>query len=283
MSPTIAVGVDGSENSLIALRWGLQTAAAGNAAVVAVIARAAAGPGGTPESAAVTGALADEHVQDVRAAVQRAAPHADVDVRVLDGTATEVMLGISAEVDLLVVGGSGYGGWREVLTPSLSGRLAVRTAAALCVVRSIPEPPRERIVVGYDGSASEAAVRFAARQADQRGATLVVVTTWHYPFDTRATSVDAGSLLEGSAAAAQADIVDEIRELFPSLRIETVVRLGQPVQMLTELADSADMVVVGSHRTGGLRHSGLARLVIGSVAVDLLRRLSLPVVVVPHD
>ena len=66
------------------------------------------------------------------------------------------------------------------------------------------------------------------------------------------------------------------------------MQLGNTVEVLAELADAADMVMVGSRGNigalhGGLRHSGLGRLVIGSVAIGLLRRPDRPVVIVPHD
>ena len=130
---------------------------------------------------------------------------------VIEGSPTDVLLNISGRVDLLVVAGQGYSGWRESLTPSLSGQLAARTRAALCVVRSVPERPYGRIVVGYDGSSSDAAVRFAADEAALRAAQLLLVTTWRYPRDTRATSWEAAGLLEEGAAASQATIADELR------------------------------------------------------------------------
>ena len=281
MTATIAVGLDLSASSLTALRWALQTAAAGDARTLAVIARPRVGKGLTPESARMSASRADEHVQDVRAAIHRAVPDADLDIQVIEGNPAEVLIGVSGHVDLLVVGRHGDHGWRDVMTPSLAGQLATRATAALCVVTSIPEPARGLVIVRHDGPASDPAVRFAADQADRRGAQLVVVTTWSYPPDTKATSAEASGLLEESAAAEQAVVVEQLRGSHPSLRIDTTVQLGNPVEVLADLAESADMVVVGSHRQG-LRHSGLARLVAGSVAVALIRRLTVPVVVVPH-
>ncbi len=282
MPATIAVGVDGSDSSLAALRWALQSAAAGDARVVVVIARPRPGANVTAESARISATRSADHVADVVAAVQRVASHAELEIQVADGSLTEVLLPMCDRVDLLVVGNQGHHGWREVVRPSVSGRLAVRSTAALCVVRSVPEPPSGLVVVGHDGRASDPAARFAAAHAGQRGARLVVVTAWRYPADTRATSAEASGLLEQGAAADQAVIVDELRHSYPGLPIETTVRLGSPVEVLADVAHSADLVVVGSHRHG-VRHSGLGRLVVGSVALDLLRTLTVPVTVVPHD
>jgi len=66
------------------------------------------------------------------------------------------------------------------------------------------------------------------------------------------------------------------------------VQLGTPVEVLAELAEDADMVVIGTpeHRRsfgGGLFGGGLATLVVGSVAIGLLRRVGTPVVIVPTE
>ncbi len=281
MTATIAVGLDLSASSLTALRWAVQAAAAGGTRTLAVIAKPRVGKGLTPESARISASRAEEHVQDVRTAIRRVASDADLDVLVIEGNPTEVLIGISDQVDLLVVGRHADHGWRDVMTPSLPGRLATRTAAALCVVTSVPEPPRGRIIVGHDGPASDPAARYAAHQANLRGAELMVVTTWSYPADTRATSADASVLLEEGAAAGQAAVVRALRDSHPAVHITTTVRLGNPVEVLAEFAKSADMVVVGSHRQG-LRHTGVARLVVGSVAGALIRRSAVPVLVVPH-
>jgi nucleotide-binding universal stress UspA family protein len=282
MPATIAVGVDGSDSSLAALRWALQSAGAGDARVVVVVAKPHPGTNVTAESARIRAIRGDDHVTDAVAAVHRVAPRANLDIQVADGSLTEVLLQMCDRVDLLVVGHHGHQGWRGIVTPSVSGQLVIRTTAALCVVRSLPEPPSGVVVVGHDGRASDPAAHFAAARADQRGARLVVATAWRYPSDTRATSAETSGLLEKGAAADQAVIVDELREAFPRLPIATAVGLGSPVEVLADLGASADLVVVGSHRHG-VRHSGLARLVLGSVALDLLRTLNVPVAVVPHD
>jgi nucleotide-binding universal stress UspA family protein len=113
------------------------------------------------------------------------------------------------------------------------------------------------------------------------------VTTWHYPRDTRVTSADPAAILRESAAAAQRELVEEVRRGHPGVQIETMVRLGYPAEILAELSASADMVVIGSHTHagllhGGLLHGGLASLVVGSVAIGLLHDVMLPVVIVPH-
>ena len=174
-----------------------------------------------------------------------------VHIEVLEGSPTEVLLAVSSRVDLLVVGGHGYSGWRDHFTTSVTGQLAVRTKAAVCVVRAIAQPDRHRIVVGYDVRSGPAAVEFAIAEAAARQASTVIVSTWQYPRDTRATSAEASVILEQGAAAALRELATELRHTHAESVIDTVVRCGHPVDVLAELAETADMVVIGSEKYGG--------------------------------
>ena len=61
-------------------------------------------------------------------------------------------------------------------------------------------------------------------------------------------------------------------------RVETLLRAGVPAEEVVAVAQEwrADLILVGTHRRGGL-----ARLVLGSVAEGVLRRSPRPVLVVP--
>ena len=323
MPTTIAVGVDGSEPSLIALRWALAAAVVRDAEVLVVIAEPPR-PERAREPARAT-RLRNAEIADQITATRRAiretvrsengdiAPSTDragstetagtttrgtetrgaatVHIEQRQGSPTEVLLAVSGRVDLLVVGGHGYSGWRDHFTPSVSGQLAIRTKAAVCVVRAIVRPERHRIVVGYDARSGPAAAEFAIAEAAARGASTLIVNTWQYPRDTRATSSEAAEILEQGAAAALGEFATDLRQAHPGMTIDTVVRFGYPVDVLAELAESTDMLVIGSQqhsglfgngiRTGGLLPGGLATLVVGSVAIGILRRVPTPVVIVP--
>jgi nucleotide-binding universal stress UspA family protein len=288
MPNVIAVGVDGSAPSVVALRWALTLAAVHGAELIAVIAR----PPGPDPSRESTGELAsrtaeiDQHLARVQQTIAETTHGAPVIVQSLEGNPTEVLLAVSDRVDLLVVGGHGYKGWRRHFATSVAGQLAIRTRAAVCVVREIREPAAGRVLVGHESETGSAAARFAVRQAARSGAGVQIVTTWQYPRDTRATSPEAATILEEGAAAALDDLARVLRAEFPTVPIDTVVRLGHPAEVLAELAEDADMVVIGTPERrrmfgGGLFGGGLATLVVGSVAIGLLRRVQTPVVIVP--
>jgi len=280
MRSTVAVGVDGSASSLTALRWALDAARLRDAELVAVVAREPRLDRSRDSARAV--ANREEKVRSqlevIHDAILRTARGAQVRIEVKEGTPTAVLRSMTDQVDLLVVGGHGYGGWKAAMSTSIAGRLALHTKAAICVVREIPSPVQGRIVVGYDGPQSDSAVNFAVAEAARRGASLTIACSWHYAVrDTRADAPETAGLLEEGAAAAVELAVDHISRNHPDVPVDSVVRLGQPVEVLADLSTAADVTVVGSHGRGEL-----ATLVVGSVVRGVLQRGHTPVVIVPH-
>ena len=279
MSSTIAVGLDGSEPSRVALRWAIEAAAARRTQVSAVIATPPVSRRGSDSrlpvqrSSAANGELA--RARELARSLQGVDGVTVVEV---PGSPATVLLDLSGRVDLLVIGGHQQRGWRRALFASIPEQLAANTRTALCVARTIPEPTRGRIVVGQHGAGSRRAVQFACAEAARRGWAVQLVSTWHYPSDTRPTSPDPAALLAESATAEQRQAIGEISIDYQTVHVDGLVRLGRPVDVLAQLAGDADMVVVGSPG----RH-GLASLLAGSVAIGLLHRLESPVVIVPSD
>jgi len=312
----IAVGVDGSDPSLLALRWARVEAGLRQARLIAVIARPSAlewphdspqhvdeinrhisdrmaqiraaiartlplsgeGTGGQPQSVVHPEADSKTDAADERTAGHSPGPAVEPEIEIIEGHPTSVLVTVSTRVDLLVVGGRGFGGWKGVFAGSLTGHLAGHTSAPLAVIRSSGGQPRGRIVVGVDGLSSSEAVRFGVDEAALRGASVLVVSTWQYPvLGTRPTSPEAAELLESGATALLEEAIAACRIRHPNVPLDTLVRMGHPAEVLAEEARSADLVVVGSRGRGGF-----ATLMLGSVAVSVLHRVAGPVVVVPR-
>jgi nucleotide-binding universal stress UspA family protein len=117
---------------------------------------------------------------------------------------------------------------------------------------------QRRIVVGVDGSdCSEIALRWAAGEAEYRGATLVVVTTWtalpppivdpYAGFHDR----DPGDPRE-AAMSALGEAVRKVLPDGPDLSVELLAIPGDTAKVLIEQSQNADMVVVGARGTGGV-------------------------------
>lgn len=124
-----------------------------------------------------------------------------------------------------------------------------------------------RIVVGVDGSQpSRAALRWAVRQAHLTAGEVDAVLAF-----------GAGPAVAAEAAArALAEAVDaEVFEEEWAVDIRQRPRRGDPVQILLDASQGAELLVLGAR---GPRGSGSA---LGAVGTQCARRAGCPVVLVP--
>jgi nucleotide-binding universal stress UspA family protein len=153
----------------------------------------------------------------------------------------------------------------------------------------LPSPPEAgtesdgRIVVGVDDSEqAAAALRWALAEGALRGTTVEVVHSWSPPLSalpfgaTLVIPVDEAAI-DCAARASVDELVDNaLAEMGakPPEVLRTILP-GGPATTLVEVAEGADLVVVGSHG-----RSGFSRLVLGSVAMAVVNHATCPVVVV---
>lgn len=134
------------------------------------------------------------------------------------------------------------------------------------------------VVVGYDGSPpSEAALQWAARAAEHKNRTLVVL----HAAERITYTQDAGSgVWKAEDVLAEAKEVaghgrDTVLESFPELDVETAGSLFSAKVALGEMSTHASMLVLGSHGRGRV-----GTLVLGSTAYATAGYSRCPVVVV---
>jgi nucleotide-binding universal stress UspA family protein len=125
------------------------------------------------------------------------------------------------------------------------------------------------------------ALRFAIKEAHLRGVELTVVEVFEQPYLSEDVGPQAvASLNEPALVQAELLLWEQVSKALDGdpapERMHLQVRAGNPSEELIRLGRSADMVVVGSRRHGGLRH-----LLTGSVATQLVNHAPCPVVVVP--
>ncbi len=134
---------------------------------------------------------------------------------------------------------------------------------------------RHRWIVGVDGSEiAELALQWAVAHGSRRRATVRVVNVWqaligdpsHAPLDQ----------IKGNAEAILARTRDVIQSGHPGA--EFVTEYGSPAGRLLELADDADLLIVGTRGLGGFR-----RLLLGSTSHQCAAHSTVPVVVVPRE
>jgi nucleotide-binding universal stress UspA family protein len=134
-----------------------------------------------------------------------------------------------------------------------------------------------RILVPLDGSAvAEAALRPAVDLARQAGATLILL---------RAAEAHAGPM--GDVVEAQVAVMREAEEYLAAARarvlaagvagVEVSAWYGPPAEAIVEAARHrhADLIVMASHG-----RSGVARLVLGSVAASVVRATAVPILLI---
>ncbi|GII21450.1 universal stress protein [Planosporangium mesophilum] len=135
-----------------------------------------------------------------------------------------------------------------------------------------------RIVVGVDGSPpSEAALCWAAREAERRRAELVVLVVYNWRTSTVQIQVshEFGEYVRDLAMSIMEAAVAEARTVAPHAHVHGAAVFGEPVRVLSEAGNDAEMLVVGGRGSGGF-----ARLLAGSVSVQLAARMPVPVTVV---
>jgi nucleotide-binding universal stress UspA family protein len=142
------------------------------------------------------------------------------------------------------------------------------------------------IIVGVDGSEhSRRALGWAMREAASHQLPLTVInvqraavrpaTEIYWPMPDYPADHDAGTEPARHAVRHLVDkVAVETGEDVPEIMVS--VTTGNPAEELVRAARDADMLVIGSHGSGGF-----ATLLLGSVSSQVVHHASCPVVVVP--
>ncbi len=136
------------------------------------------------------------------------------------------------------------------------------------------------VLVGVDGSrGSRKALTWAAAEAAEHGADLVVLRVWEHavPGASGSGSVPLGDVPDPDEAAGEelvAIIKEELGEDPPVVALPRV-KHGRPAEVLIEESAAANLLVVGTRG-----HGGFAGLVLGSVSQHVAAYAQCPVTVV---
>jgi nucleotide-binding universal stress UspA family protein len=136
----------------------------------------------------------------------------------------------------------------------------------------------ETVLVGTDGSASaQAAVRWAAVEADRRDATLHIVHAYDETWVAVPDLPQVG-VVETAHNRAEEIVIDArmaAKTTAPSVTVHADATRGDPVITLLEAAATADLVVVGNRGRGGF-----TSLMLGSTSQRVATHAPCPTVVV---
>ncbi|WP_128774381.1 universal stress protein [Actinomyces oricola] len=286
----ILVGVDGSPESLGAVDWAVARASCEGWRVHILCAYSL--PSFT--TASLDGGYAALDDSAIRSGAQAVVDEAVARVQGAGVTVTSsletgdpagVLVDLSAEAAMAVVGTRGGGGFADRLLGTVSSALPAHSRCPAVVVPHHTEgaayTPVKRIVVGVDGSGSaRKALRRAVREAEVWGAELTAIAA--VPMATGAgalawlpAAVDREQVLTDVRSGLERAVADAL-EGHPGVTVRRHALDGNAAELLAEFSTAVDLVVVGSRGRGGF--SGL---LLGSTSQGVLSHASCPVLVVP--
>jgi nucleotide-binding universal stress UspA family protein len=288
MSRPVVVGFDGSVTARSAVHYGAWEAVRRGCGLRIVHAF------GWPVIGPPFHAPYDQHDQGPRAAMldllsqtaqQARADHPSLSVttRLIDGSPGGVLVDVSRDAELLVVGHRGLGGFAGLLAGSVAAQVSAHACCPVVVVRGDTPCDDAPIVLGTDGSpGANRAAEVAFAQAQLRDVELILAH--HQP----ARRSSAGAIAPGdpgfwvTVGDAAAGALG-VGARYPEVKYRTEVVPGDSIAAaLIALVrrTSAGLLVVGSRGLGGFRG-----LVMGSTSRNLIEHAPCPVMVVPavHD
>lgn len=220
-------------------------------------------------------------LKSASARIAELAPDTKVTTTTRDGLPADVLAQASEHADLLVVGTNKTGKLAGVLHGTLPLKIAGRSKCTTVVVPAGWSPNAGSIVAAWDNDGTaDAAVDFAAAEAELLGRHLVVVHAWRVPAAISTELPSGTAFLEDFVEAHTRmlhDTVERTKAAHPTLVVEERLEPGPVAVAVVEAAAGASLLVVGSHGKGVVRD-----LVLGSVSHDALLNMPAPVAVVPR-
>lgn len=284
-------GADGSASSRVAVKWAARAAAMRHVPLtvvhvvppLSVAASALAWPAGRVPQEVLEiqendgrRVIADAIKVVVDSATCGSRP--EINSEMLLGRDVPALVDLSKDAQLMVVGCRGRTGQHRRSLGSVSTGLIHHAHCPVAVIHDeVPsslQSPKLPVVLGIDGSrASESAIAIAFDEASWRGVDLVALHVWSDTDISTVFGIDS-SAVQSAADKTLAESLAGWQERYPEVVVRRVVEFERPVRHLLELAEKAQLVVVGSHGRGGF-----AGMVLGSVSTAVAQEARVPVIV----
>lgn len=290
----IVAAVDGSEASHTAVRWAANTAmkrgeplrlAASYAMPQFLYAEGMVPPQELFDD--VQKETMDK-IDEARAIAHEVAPEIKIGYTIAEGSPIDMLLDMSHDVTMIVMGSRGLGGLSGMVMGSVSAAVVSHATCPVVVVREdsavLDSTKYGPVVVGVDGSGvSEKATEYAFAEAEARGAELNAVHTWmDMQVQTSLAGLAAAQQQWETVEEEQTALLDErlapFIERHPHVKVNKIVTRDRPVRALVDASEGAQLLVVGSHGRGGFKG-----MLLGSTSRALLQSAPCPMMVVRPD
>lgn len=288
----IVVAVDGSPSSVAAVDWAARDAEMRNVPLhlVHVVPPAVVPAGPWPQAPVqLYEALDAEGTQildDARKlALEGTSPDraGEVTTEMLHAPIVPALVDLSPEAEMVVLGCRGKGTVETALLGSVSSGLVHHAHCPVAVIHDedplSARSPQAPVLVGVDGSpTSELATHIAFDEASRRGVGLVALHAWSDMGPLEFASVNWAPIEWRNIKEREQEVLAErlcgFQERYPDVSVEKVVVSDRPAPRLLEHANSAQLVVIGSHGRGGF-----PGMLLGSVSRTVVHSARIPVIV----
>lgn len=287
----IVVAVDGSAASTQAVRWAANTALKRGEPLRLVSSYAmpqflyAEGMVPPQELYNELEAEAMTKINAAKAVVEEFSSEVEVSYQVEEGNPIDMLLDLSEDCTMIVMGSRGLGGFSGMVLGSVSAAVVSHAKCPVVVVRENsdvnPDTKYGPVVVGVDGTdVAEKAIEMAFSEANARGAKLRGIHTWiDMQMQTSLAGLSAAQLeweeIEKDQKRLLAEHLAPFAAKYPNVEVEEVITRDRPVRALADASADAQLLVVGSHGRGGFRG-----MLLGSTSRALLQEAKCPLMVV---
>ncbi|KUO17730.1 universal stress protein [Streptomyces dysideae] len=209
--------------------------------------------------------------------------------------ASDALVEAGDEAELLVLGSRAFSGFGGFMAGSVALMTVAHATRPVVLVRAdqtledehTPDAegrpsartPYRAVVVGVDPAhPAEELLAFAFESATLRAAPLRVVHAWRLPYVPAALEAKARREVRQAAQRTLEAVLAPWREKYPAVEVTTVVEEGRPAQLLLDATRDAGLLAVG-------RKVRPARVGMhtGPVAHAVMHHVRCPVAIVPHE
>lgn len=253
-SPSVVVGIDGSRNGLTAALWAVDEAVARDIPLRLVYAIEPREDLMSPEESARALAEAETAVRMAFVAVESTEKPVKIEVEILQGRPTDMLLEAGRGAELICVGPIGIKNVAAGRIGSTAAALATRAHCPVAIVRGCYPAQTEpgAVLVEVDLSTdSDDTLERGVYEAALRKAPLIAISAW------QSTTVAAHDTYAVTERNRQVDAALRRRSTrstrrHPDLDIRSVAFHGRLLDYLSRHAPTIQLVVVGRRRTHGV-------------------------------